>query len=271
MERRYENIEVVDRCQKSSPASIKRAVRKKAPLRSVIRETPHKKSEHKPQETGWPASVGARAAIFAHEVGNPLAGILLSLKYVEIQLEKQEANDPSLLSVIQGAIGEIDRLGSLLNEFRSLALEQTLNLRCADLPKVVEEVLTLEMIAYRAAGVTIKFAVEDALPPVRLDTKKIKQVILNLCKNAVEAMPDGGFLKLKCYRSRGMVILEISDDGVGVPDDINIFELYKTTKPGGMGLGLPLVQHIISAHNGTIAYKSAPGRGATFKISLAHI
>jgi nitrogen-specific signal transduction histidine kinase len=65
-----------------------------------------------------------------------------------------------------------------------------------------------------------------------------------------------------------MVVLEISDDGVGVPDDVNVFELFKTTKPGGTGLGLPLVQQIVSAHDGRIAYKSKPGRGATFKVSL---
>ena len=69
--------------------------------------------------------------------------------------------------------------------------------------KIAEEALAVEMIAYRAAGITIRFAFEDALPLVRLDTAKIKQVILNLCKNAVEAMPDGGCLTLKCYRARG--------------------------------------------------------------------
>ena len=62
--------------------------------------------------------------------------------------------------------------------------------------------------------------------------------------------------------------MEVSDEGIGVPDDINIFELFKTTKPGGTGLGLPLVQQIVSAHNGKIAYKNKPGRGATFKVSL---
>jgi signal transduction histidine kinase len=230
-----------------------------------------KQSEHSPQETERLALLGTRAAVFAHEVGNPLAGVLLSLKCVESQLKKQEVNDPSLISMIRGAIGEIDRLGSLLKEFRTLAPEQTLDFKCTDLVKIAEEALALEMIAYRAAGITVKFAFEDALPLVRLDTAKIKQVILNLCKNAVEAMPDGGCLTLKGYRTRGMVVLEISDDGVGVPDDVNIFELFKTTKPGGTGLGLPLVQQIVSAHNGTIDYRSEPGRGATFKVSLAHV
>ncbi|HEY7317380.1 MAG TPA: ATP-binding protein [Candidatus Binatia bacterium] len=83
------------------------------------------------------------------------------------------------------------------------------------------------MIAYRAAGITVKFAFEDALPLVELDAAKMRQVILNLCKNAVEAMPDGGCLTLKGYRSRGMVVLEISDDGVGVRDDLNIFDLSR--------------------------------------------
>ena len=226
------------------------------------------RSEQQSQETERLALLGTMAAVFAHEAGNPLAGILLSLKCVESQLEKQEVDDPFLISTIRGAIGEVGRLGSLLKEFRSLVSEQTLDLKCTNLVKIAEEALALEMITYRAAGITVKFTFEDALPLVRLDTAKIKQVILNLCRNAVEAMPNGGCLTLKGYRARGMVVLEVSDDGVGVPDDVNIFELFKTTKPGGTGLGLPLVQQIVSAHDGTIAYKSKPGRGATFKVSL---
>jgi signal transduction histidine kinase len=175
------------------------------------------------------------AAVFAHEAGNPLAGILLSLKCVESQLEEQEVDDPFLISTIRGAIGEVGRLGSLLKEFRSLVSEQTLDLKCTNLVKIAEEALALEMITYRAAGITVKFTFSDDLPLIRLDAAKIKQVILNLCRNAVEAMPDGGCLTLKCYHSRGMVVLEVSDDGIGVPDDINVFELFKTTKPGGTG------------------------------------
>jgi two-component system sensor histidine kinase HydH len=274
MERRYQRIEVVGPYKKSSfEKTTNSPIRNKAPLTSKLSGSPldRKRSEHRPQEIKRLALLGIRAAVFAHEVGNPLAGILLSLKCVESQLKKHEVNDPSLKSLIRGAIGEIDRLGSLLKEFRALAPEQTLDLKCTDLVKIAEEALAVEMIAYRAAGITVKFAFEDALPLVSLDTAKIKQVILNLCKNAVEAMPDGGCLTLKCYRARGMVVLEVSDDGVGVPDNVNIFELFKTTKPGGTGLGLPLVQQIVSAHNGTIAYKSKPGRGATFKVSLAHL
>lgn len=273
MERIYQRIEVMGPCKKSSSEGTKNPIGSNARLTSTLCGSPRdwERSEHRPQEIKRLALLGARADVLAHEVGNPLAGILLSLKCVEIQLKKHKVNDPSLISMIRGAVGEIDRLGSLLKEFRSLAPEQTLDLKCTDLVKIAEEALALEMIAYRAAGITVKFAVEDALPLVRLDIAKIKQVIINLCKNAVEAMPGGGCLTLKCYRDRGMVVLEISDNGVGVPDGVKVFELFHTTKPGGTGLGLPLVQQIVSAHNGTITYTSKPGGGATFKVSLAHV
>jgi signal transduction histidine kinase len=270
MERKYKRIEVIGRGEKNSPTGTKQAVRSGAPHRSVVRGSAQDllRSEQRSQQTERLALLGTMAAVFAHEAGNPLAGILLSLKCVESQLEKQEVDDPFLISTIRGAIEEVGRLGSLLKEFRSLVPEHTLDLKCTNLVKIAEEALALEMITYRAAGITVKFAFEDALPLVRLDTAKIKQVILNLCRNAAEAMPNGGCLTLKGYRARGMVVLEVSDDGVGVPDDVNIFELFQTTKPGGTGLGLPLVQQIVSAHDGTIAYKSKPGRGATFKVSL---
>lgn len=270
MERKYKRIEVFGRGEKNSPTGTKQAVKSGALHRSVVRGSAQDplRSEQRSQQTERLALLGSMAAVFAHEAGNPLAGILLSLKCVESQLEKQEVDDRLLISTIRGAIEEVGRLGSLLKEFRSLVPEHTLDLKCTNLVKIAEEALALEMITYRAAGITVKFAFEDALPLVRLDTAKIKQVILNLCRNAVEAMPNGGCLTLKGYRARGMVVLEVSDDGVGVPDDVNIFELFKTTKPGGTGLGLPLVQQIVSAHDGTIAYRSKPGRGATFKVSL---
>jgi nitrogen fixation/metabolism regulation signal transduction histidine kinase len=192
MEQGYERIEVVGRGQKNSAVDTKHAVRNRVSLRSIMFGSPQDqiKSEQRTQETERLALLGTMAAVFAHEVGNPLTGILLSLKCVESQLEKQQVDYPYLLSMIRGAVGEIDRLGLLLNEFRSLAPEQTLNLKRADLVKITEEALALEMIAYRAAGITVKFDFGDALPLVELDTAKIKQVIVNLCKNAIEAMPN---------------------------------------------------------------------------------
>jgi len=173
-----------------------------------------------------------------------------------------------LRDTVHGAMREIDRLGSLLKEFRSLALPQTLDLRLTDLEGIIQEILAVEKIAYRAAGITVKLAFENGLPAIELDAAKMKQAILNLCKNAIEAMGKGGCLTFKAYRAGPMVVLEISDSGIGVPEGLNIFELFKTTKVGGGGLGLSLVQQIVSAHNGTINYTTDAGHGTTFTVRL---
>ena len=102
-----------------------------------------------------------------------------------------------------------------------------------------------------------------------LDPDKMKQVILNLCKNAVEAMPQGGCLTVKGYLSSAeTIVLEVSDTGIGIPEGMDIFEIFQTTKPDGTGLGLPLVSQIVSAHRGTVDYVSEPGKGTTFRLSL---
>jgi signal transduction histidine kinase len=113
---------------------------------------------------------------------------------------------------------------------------------------------------------TVKLEFENDLPAVRLDETKIKQVILNLCKNSVEAMPDGGCLTIRGYHSAPMVILEIGDTGTGIPSELEVFRLFNTTKPGGSGLGLPLVQRIVWAHKGSIQYTSRCDHGTTFRL-----
>lgn len=122
--------------------------------------------------------------------------------------------------------------------------------------------------AQDAARVSVELQFNDDLPQIAVDRGKIKQVIVNLCKNAVEAMPEGGRLTLKSYCLNRSVILEISDTGAGIPAGIDVFHLFTTTKPSGTGLGLAVVNQIVSAHGGTIDYVSQPGIGTTFKISL---
>jgi PAS domain S-box-containing protein len=229
--------------------------------------TDRKRSVPKSQETERLALVGTMAAVFAHEVANPLSGLSASLGFVENDLEEKDFDVPSLRATVQGAMREVDRLVTLLNEFRSLAVPQRLDLKLTDFQEIIEEILASEKLAYRAAGITVKTDFES-LPMIRIDPAKIKQVVLNLCKNAVEAMRGGGCLMVKAYLSELMVVLEISDDGIGVAHGVNIFELFKTTKPCGSGLGLPVVQQIVSAHNGTINYTTEAGQGTTFKVCL---
>jgi signal transduction histidine kinase len=240
------------------------------PLRSINggRHSRVKRPGHSAQESERLALLGISAAAFAHEVANPLSAIFGALQFVESELEGKHVDGPVLRTTVLGAMREVDRLCLLLNEFRALALPQNLDLQSADIRKVIEEVLAIQMRVYVAAGCSIRLEFENDLPPVTLDTAKMKQVILNLCKNAIEAMPEGGCLTLKSYHSGQAIVLEIGDTGVGVTEDMDVFALFKTTKAGGSGLGLPIVQQIISAHNGTINYTTEPGHGTTFKISL---
>lgn len=226
-----------------------------------------RKEEERVRQTERLALLGTMAGTLAHEVANPLSGISFALEYVERELEMRPF-DGHLRAAVQGALREVGRLDSLLSEFRGIARPQTLDLKKTDLVKIIEEVLACQFETYRALGITVKLEFNDFVPPVMADAGKIKQVILNLCKNGVEAMPTGGYLGLKVYPAGPAVVLEISDTGIGLPGGLDIFELFTTTKPDGSGLGLPLVREIVSAHKGTINYTTEPGHGTTFKIYL---
>jgi nitrogen-specific signal transduction histidine kinase len=106
------------------------------------------------------------------------------------------------------------------------------------------------------------------LPPIPVDPDKIKQVILNLYKNAIEAMPDGGILTVRTHRENDTAVLEVCDTGIGIPKGVDVFQLFRTTKPNGTGLGLPVVRQIVAAHRGVVECKSAPGQGTTFRVCL---
>jgi signal transduction histidine kinase len=210
--------------------------------------------------------LGTSAAVFAHEVGNPLQAIFGTLEFVETECKRMGIVDPFLMSMVQGAMREVTRLRELLRDFRSLANPKDLDLQLVDLAKIVEEVLAQQELRSRSAGIAVKLECENPLPRVMLDADKITQVILNLCKNAVEAMPEGGCLSIRVYASGPMIVMEIADNGVGVPSGVDVFQLFKTTKPNGSGLGLPIVQQIIAAHKGTINYITEPGRGTRFTV-----
>jgi signal transduction histidine kinase len=214
------------------------------------------------------ALLGTSAVVFAHEVGNPLHAIFGALEFIETELRRRQIVDPVFIAMIEGAMRETNRLRALLGQFRSLANGQNLDLQFVDLAKIVEEVLALQRLEYPAVGIVVKLECEKSLPLVMLDRAKITQAIVNLCKNAVEAMPDGGCLTIRVFLAGHTVVMEIADTGVGVPDGVHAFQLFITTKPDGSGLGLPVVQQIVSAHKGTISYVTELGRGTTFTVIL---
>jgi signal transduction histidine kinase len=242
------------------------AVGRTAPLRAIAGglQPHHNQSQQRVQARRFTALLNTAAALFAHELASPLQGMSASLQLIE---NGPQTNDDASLTMRMFR-QEVDRLIILLNDFRCASVPRSLNLKDSDLREVVQEALAIQLIVYRNAGVNVSFDFEDGLPALRLDAAKMKQVILNLCKNALDAMPKGGELTIRCYSLGATVILEIADTGMGMPVGLDPFLLFKTTKIGGSGLGLPIVEQIVLAHNGTIDYTSEPGQGTTFKIVL---
>ena len=205
--------------------------------------------------------MGTAAAIFAHEIANPLASIHLAA----LELKEAVSAEDKYLSDILCA--EIDRLSGLLDQFRSLSRVTNLRVNSVDLSNVFTRVIELQSTAWRAQGIQTELTMPDNLL-VQGDEEKLQQVVLNLCKNAVESMSNGGKLAVSGYRRRGQVILEVKDTGSGIPEDVEVFKLFTTTKPKGGGLGLYIVKEIIEAHRGTVSYVSESGNGTTFRVTL---
>jgi PAS domain S-box-containing protein len=235
----------------------------------VVRDiTERKETEQRLRESERLAALGTTAAVFAHEIGNPLNGLSTSLQIVTQLIRNSDNLDPLVGDTIGIAHQEIQRLTSLLKDYRSFAGPQRVNIQPNNLKQIVEEVLAPLAKHYRDSGVTLKFEFDGSLPLVPVDREKMKQVVLNLCKNACEAMPEGGTLTCRAYPASGSAILEVADTGMGIPEGLNAFQLFKTTKAHGTGLGLPIVEQIISEHRGTIKYVSEIGKGTTFIVSL---
>lgn len=222
------------------------------------------------QESERLAAMGTTAAVFAHEIGNPLNAISTSLQWLQLGLCKS-SDDPLVKETLDLVLKEIDGLGSLLNDFRSLARPQQpqqLDLRPISLIQLVRELVMSQQPIFAEQGIVVKQDLPPNLPLVLADSRKLKQALLNLCNNALEAMTEGGTLTIRGYEFAGLVSLDIADTGVGIPDDFEVFQLFNTTKQRGTGLGLAIVRQIISAHGGTISYRSEIAKGTTFTISL---
>jgi two-component system sensor kinase FixL len=215
------------------------------------------------------ATIGTMAAKFGHELGNPLNGMSLTIQLLEQRLKRQSNSaDEQTFSILTRLKGEISRLKLLLQDFRSLSRKETYNFQSTTLAALVSEAIEIELPRYAEQKIEVVSTFSTDLPKVTVDIDKMKQVILNLSKNAVEAMPSGGRLSFSGSVTNGTVTLSISDTGAGIPTAIDIFEPFFTTKSFGTGIGLTIVRQIVQAHGGSISYRSEPGKGTTFAIDL---
>ena len=246
-----------------SPVDTKEGTLTIAAIRDI---TERKEMEQKLRERERLATLGTTAAVFAHEIANPLNGLSVSLDLIKTALGEGVTDE--VRETIEVASLEIQRLTALLKDYRSLARPRQLHLQLTDLRKLAEAVLASQIRRYRALKVKVEMQFDGQLPLVMIDQERIKQAILNLCQNAVEAMPDGGTLTVGGLQHGNDIVITVRDSGTGIAPGVDIFQLFSTTKPEGSGLGLAIVQQIAADHGGTVDYVSEVGKGTTFRIIL---
>ncbi|HTN69610.1 MAG TPA: ATP-binding protein [Methylomirabilota bacterium] len=228
-----------------------------------------KRTEERLRQNELLVTIGLTAAKLAHEISNPLNGMYTSMQLLERASKNAKAsNDDIIPSIVKDLKREIDRLRSLLHEFRTLSSPMKFDFELSDVSEIAREVARLEASRYAQQGITIEVNFPADLPKVVLDREKIKQALLNLCQNAADAMRRGGTLTIRGYRFWEAICLEVHDTGPGVTEKMNVFEIFTTTKRGGTGLGLPIVQQILAGHRGSVVFASEPGKGTIFRVTL---
>lgn len=218
------------------------------------------------------AAVGEMAAGIAHELNNPLTSVTGFAELVMDDLPAESPSRPDLDLVIREARRARDVVRRLLDFARQSESARA----SADLNKVVEDVITLTRHLIHTNGVELALSLQEDLPWITMDENQMKQVLLNLVHNSLQAMPDGGRLTIETSVrqkvGRDGVIVSVGDTGVGIlpEDQPRIFEPFFTTKAdrGGTGLGLSVTYGIVSNHGGEIELVSQPGAGSTFTVWL---
>jgi signal transduction histidine kinase len=217
------------------------------------------------------AVLGTFASGLAHEVRNPLNSIGLQLSILERRLARGTGGNPAEVAEIVGVIREeIKRLDSLVGDFLLFSRTNRMQYGAVRLDALVDDVVRLLRPEARSAKVALRrHPVGGELPEMQMDAERMKQVVINLVRNAIEAL-DGrpGEVVVETGLVDGRASLVVQDDGPGLPPDLDVFQLFVTTKDKGTGLGLSIAQQIVLEHGGEIVARSEAGRGATFAITL---
>lgn len=222
--------------------------------------------------------LGEMAAGIAHEINQPLSAISNYARAAEKLIERGDHDDATLGSACRGIAEQVERASEVILNLRKLVREREVEKASLRLKDVIESVMMLVTADATNAGITVETEISENLPPVSGNSVQLQQVLLNLTRNAIDAMRD---LKrpIKSMRietrkgDNGTVEFLVFDRGNGIPPNLEeaIFHPFFTTKPDGLGVGLAISRSIIEAHGGRLVYERRPGGGSVFCVSLPEI
>jgi PAS domain S-box-containing protein len=223
-------------------------------------------------------SLGKLASGIAHELRNPLAGIKTTAQALSEEMSREDSRREYLNRITK----EIDRLNELLKTFFSFAKPQNLNLVYCHIQDIINEIIPFLIREIADKGIRFIEDYHPQLQKIKVDKTQMHQVFLNLFLNAIQAMPNGGELKIEAHPilsnpqdgfKQNFIRVRVSDTGKGIPPHIvnKIFDPFFTTRPKGIGLGLSITYQIIKKHGGTIKVDSKWESGTSFNILLPEI
>jgi len=214
------------------------------------------------------AAMGRLTSQIAHELNNPIYGIMNTLELLKTEIPPESKRR----RILELSLSETQRLAEMLRNMLSFSKPEEEARKKVNLNELLEGILLMMEKQMRESNIKVETDFEDQIPEVMASTNQMRQVILNILKNAKEAMPKGGTLTVGTRREDDRVLICIQDTGVGIPEEIRnkIFDAFFTTKQKvkGVGLGLSVCYGIIKNHGGEIKVESEDGKGTTFTISL---
>jgi signal transduction histidine kinase len=232
----------------------------------------HSRSEHAVQHVvARYNELAELAGSLAHEIKNPLSVIRMNMDLLAEDFTPAEnPRERRALTKIETVRNQCARLENLLNDFLRFARLRPMDLQAGSLNEQIERVLDLFEPQARENGVEVIRYLDPDLPSIVLERESLQAALVNLVKNALESMPDGGELVARTRLTRSGVALDLIDSGCGMDEEtaLRMFEAFYSTKDGGTGLGLPTARKIIEAHGGRIDVQSELNRGTQFTLEF---